>query len=457
MAHPDCSHAASRYELIEFIASGGMATVFLGRLRGPVGFTRLVAIKRAHVELTRDETFRRMIVTEARIASKLHHPNVVAIDDIEELGDELRLVMDYVEGAPLSDLTLAAKLGQRLPARVVVRIILDACAGLHAAHTLTDDCGDALSLVHRDVTPHNILVGLDGTSRLADFGIAKTLRSTLATIAGGVKGKVGYMAPEYVQGAEPDARSDVFGLAVVLWEALTATKLFRADNDVETLRRIITQPAPRVTSRAPWLPHTFDDVLGPALEKSPGDRFQSARAFGAALEVAARWADLVATHAEVSSEVERHFGEALRRRRRVVRERPVCDAPSRSETPTALPPTDDDPSSIGGLPPRSSAVLIIAAGLLLGALLLCGVQLVRFRRAADDSSTRPAPPATASANAGEEARVEASATSALLTLQPSQDSAAAPRAPKTSPRASSGLPRRSKALPANPYSDAVPP
>jgi serine/threonine-protein kinase len=210
----------SRYELLVKIASGGMATVYVGRLRGVEGFSRQVAIKRAHPHLVEDPAFRRMLIAEARLAARIHHPNVVSVQDVDEADGELLLAMDYVEGAALSSLLGAAIHAERpLPPAIAVRVILDAALGLHAAHTLTDEEGHPLGLVHRDVSPHNILVGLDGVARITDFGIAKCMTSNTAgtaTATGVLKGKLAYMAPEYVEHGDIDARGDVFARGVVL-------------------------------------------------------------------------------------------------------------------------------------------------------------------------------------------------------------------------------------------------
>src|SRR6185369_5865550 len=201
---------------------------------------RTVAIKRAHAHLIENPSFKQMLIDEARLASRLHHPNVVAVLDVEELAGELRLVMDYVEGAALSDLIgRGQEAERRLPSRIAVRIALDACAGLHAAHELCDEDNKPLGLVHRDVSPHNILVGVDGVARLSDFGIAKQAEGGVSTTTGALKGKLGYMAPEYVEEGKLDARSDVFAMGVVAWEALANQKLFRGTNEVDTLKRIV--------------------------------------------------------------------------------------------------------------------------------------------------------------------------------------------------------------------------
>ena len=333
-SHPSFSditldRSGSRYELLVKIASGGMATVYVGRLRGAVGFWRLVAIKRAHAHLLEKPLYKQMLVDEARLASRLHHPNVVAVLDVEELSGELRLVMDYVEGAALSELVARShEAERRLPARIAVRIALDACAGLHAAHELCDENGARLGLVHRDVSPHNLLVGVDGVARLADFGIAKQSDSGVSTTTGTLKGKLAYMAPEYVEEARLDPRSDVFSLGVVVWEALANEKLFRGTNEVDTLRRVVAANAPRLSTVAPWVGTQLDEVLASALARLPEERFSTALAFGTALETAARKDDLIATPAEVGAYVRELVGASLDKRRDQVRER---TAPIRSE------------------------------------------------------------------------------------------------------------------------------
>jgi eukaryotic-like serine/threonine-protein kinase len=318
---PGPGPSASRYELLAKIASGGMATVYVGRLRGSGGFSRTVAIKRAHPHLLEDPTYRTMLVEEARVAAKLHHPNVVAVLDVEELAGELSLVMDYVEGTSLFDLIEAGHAAERpVPPRIAVRVALDACAGLHAAHTLCDEDGRPLELVHRDVSPHNILVGLDGVARLSDFGIAKSVEGA-ATTTGVLKGKLGYMAPEYLEQTQLDARSDVFSLGVVVWEALADQKLFRGASELETFKRVIATVVPPISSVAPWVNSRFDDLLASALARAPDQRFQTAQAFGTALETAARRVDMIASASEVGAYLRDLCGAALAERRAEVRGR----------------------------------------------------------------------------------------------------------------------------------------
>jgi eukaryotic-like serine/threonine-protein kinase len=316
---------ASRYEVLFKLASGGMATVHVGRKRGPLGFSRVVAIKRAHPHLLEDESFVRMLVDEARLASQLHHPNVVAVLDVEREGGDtpdLSLVMEYVEGASMSELFGAVEArGERLPPGIAARLVLDACEGLQNAHELSDEQGQPLGLVHRDVSPHNILVGVDGLARVSDFGIAKVTRRSADSTTGSLKGKLSYMAPEYVESGELDARADVFGLGIVLWEALAGRKLFVGQTEVEVLQRVAKAEVPLVSELVPELSPDFDALLGSALARLPEERFTTMRAFGTALGTLAQRSGLLASHAEVGALVRSLFGARLEERRALVRAR----------------------------------------------------------------------------------------------------------------------------------------
>jgi eukaryotic-like serine/threonine-protein kinase len=311
---------SARYECLVKVASGGMATVYVGRLRGKHGFSRLVAIKRAHAHLLDDDQLRRGLIGEARLAAQIHDPHVVSVLDVDEPGGELMLVMDYIEGGSLSQLLAnASKRGERLEPGVVTRILLDACAGLAAAHELRDEAGQPLSIVHRDVSPHNILVGIDGLSRIADFGIAKWAEATQATSAG-LKGKFSYMAPEYIKTRKLDHRADVFGLGVVAWEAFTGQRLFRGEGELETIQQVVDREAALVSSVVPGVPAVFDMPIARALEKDPALRYESARDFAHALQAAAESAgvDVAVTH--VGEAVRHLLGDVLDARRVVLRD-----------------------------------------------------------------------------------------------------------------------------------------
>jgi serine/threonine-protein kinase len=313
-----------RYEILTRIASGGMATVFVGRRRGAAGFWRLYAIKRAHPHLVEEPAQRAVLVAEAKLTSQLSHPNVVSVLDVEEVAGELLLVMDYVDGLALADLLgRATERGVSLPPAVAVRIVLDACAGLHAAHELADERGRPIGLIHRDVSPQNILVGVDGIARVTDFGIAKApgVDSGVRTQTGFLKGKLAYMAPEYVRDQQMDQRGDQFALAVVLWELFVGRRLFRRDNELETIMNVLTGPIPPVSSALAGADAELDAVCARALAREPAQRFSSMRAFADALELAAGGLGLSATHEEVGAFVVDLAGEELERRRERVRQR----------------------------------------------------------------------------------------------------------------------------------------
>ncbi|MFO0611228.1 MAG: protein kinase [Polyangiaceae bacterium] len=313
---------SSKYELIARLAAGGMGAVYVGRARRESGGAPLVAVKRAHAHLLEDPVFRKMFVAEARLAARIRHPNVVGVSDIDESDGELLIVMDYVEGASLSDLLASAqRASRRLPPAVAIRIALDAIEGLHAAHSARDDAGRLLGIVHRDVSPHNVLVGADGVARIVDFGVAKAIdHEGTNTQSGVLKGKAAYMAPEYLKGKIASPRSDVFSMGIVAWEGITCKRLFRSEDEVETMQRILDDaPAPLVSDVA-FVDPSIDAVIARALEKDPARRYASAADFARELEAAARTLDCIAAPAEVGVVMEAYLGEDLAARRALVNE-----------------------------------------------------------------------------------------------------------------------------------------
>jgi serine/threonine protein kinase len=261
-----------------------MAVVHLGRLRGSIGFARTVAIKRLHPHLAKDADFRSMFIDEARLAARITHPNVVQTLDVVADGDEVFLVMEYVAGETLSRLLMAAKATHaRVPPPVSVAIVCGALHGLHAAHEAAHENGEPLSLVHRDVSPQNVIVGVDGVARVLDFGIAKATGRIHATREGQVKGKLAYMPPEQLAGVVT-RKSDVYAAAVVLWEALTQRRLFEADDERELYSKVLDAPIRRPSDVAADLGTTFDDVLMRGLDRDPEGRFRTAQEMAGALE-----------------------------------------------------------------------------------------------------------------------------------------------------------------------------
>jgi eukaryotic-like serine/threonine-protein kinase len=272
-----------RYRVYAELASGGMATVHLGCLLGPAGFSKLVAIKCLHQEFAAEPEFVAMFLDEARLASTIHHPNVVASLDVVAEQGELLVVMEYVHGETLAGLLrLSRQKSDLMPVPVVVRVLCDALDGLHAAH-IASQAGRHLSIVHRDVSPQNIMVGADGNTRVLDFGIAQAALRSQATAAGTVKGKVAYMSPEQVQGMAVDARTDVFAAGIVLWEALTGRRLFFSPDSREIVNLLLRSPIAAPSSINSALSPGLDGVVLKALARDANQRFQSAHDFAEAL------------------------------------------------------------------------------------------------------------------------------------------------------------------------------
>lgn len=305
-----------RYALHDEIASGGMGTVHLGRLLGEGGFSRPVAIKRLHPHLARQEEFVHMFMDEARLAARIRHPNVMPTVDVVREDEELFLVMEYVHGAPLS--LLLAKMreaNRRAPVRIASAIASGLLLGLHAAHEATDEKGRPLGLVHRDVSPQNVLVGADGATRVLDFGVAKARgRLQASTGEGTLKGKLGYLAPEQIRGAEVGRSTDIYAAAVVIWELLTGRRLFPGDNEGHVLEQILVGYVDPPSKWDPSIPEELDQTILQGLSSDPDKRFKSAREMAMAIErsVAA------APGLEVGEWVERTAPELLEARAKVI-------------------------------------------------------------------------------------------------------------------------------------------
>ncbi len=310
-----------RYELIGEIAAGGMATVFLARLTGFGGFQRLFAIKRLHPHLQSEREFVQMFLDEARLAAGIHHPNVVPILEVGASDSGYYLVMEYIEGETLARLLSgAAASKQRLPVAIVIRMLLDTLGGLHAAHELRDEHGELAGVVHRDVSPQNVLVGADGVARITDFGVARAASRLTATGVGQLKGKIAYMAPEQARGEEDlDRRADVFAAGVVLWESLAHRRLFKASSEAATLSRVLNEPMPHLHEVAPHISPAVCDVVMKALERDREARITSCAQFADLLEAAAAASGELGTAREVQTYVQTVLGENIRAQREAVR------------------------------------------------------------------------------------------------------------------------------------------
>ncbi|MEP7049082.1 MAG: protein kinase [Pseudomonadota bacterium] len=277
-----------RYRVYSELASGGMATVHLGCMLGSAGFSKLVAIKCLHEQFALESEFVAMFLDEARLTSSIHHPNVVASLDVVAEQGQLLVVMEYVHGETLAALLRTARQTAELaPLPVVIRIMCDALEGLHAAHEASL-AGRCLNIVHRDVSPQNIMVGADGNTRVLDFGIAQAAMRSRATASGTVKGKIAYMSPEQVQNEAVDARTDIFAAGVVLWEGLTGKRLFFAPDPRETVSLLLNAPILPPSQIVPSLPRALDGVVLKALARDRDQRFESAHDFAEALRKAVR-------------------------------------------------------------------------------------------------------------------------------------------------------------------------
>ncbi|MFK7986976.1 MAG: serine/threonine protein kinase [Sandaracinaceae bacterium] len=287
LVHPEpTTQRLGRYRLAYELASGGMATVYMGCIDGAAGFEKVVAIKRIHPHLAKEQAYVDMFLDEARLASRIEHPNVCGVTDFGEAEGSYFLVMEFLLGVPLNKL-LARLLRMDVPpqrwTRIASRLLTDAAEGLHAAHELRDGRGEPLGVVHRDISPSNLFVGFDGTLRVVDFGIAKARDRLHQTATGEVKGKLAYMAPEQVRHADVDRRADVWALGVVGWEMLTLSRLFKRSNDATTLYAVLEHEVAPPSTLSSAVPSALDGAIRAALRRMPGARTADARAFGRAV------------------------------------------------------------------------------------------------------------------------------------------------------------------------------
>ncbi|MFK8002886.1 MAG: serine/threonine-protein kinase [Polyangiales bacterium] len=309
-----------RYEIVAEIARGGMGTVFLARLEGVGGFQRLVAIKLMHPHLASEMQFTHMLLDEARLAAQLHHPNAVSVVDVAQSDIGLYIVMDYVDGFALDKVLGALRDDPEKRIRIGLRIWLDAVRGLSAAHRLRDEDGEPLGIVHRDVSPQNILVGVDGAGRITDFGVARAAARITSSHPGMIKGKPCYMAPEQAKAGEVDARADTFALGIVLWEILAGRMLFDIEGGAAaTLLRVINDPIPLPSTVAPEAA-PLDEVCAKGLERPLDARYQTGREQYEAVESAARAAGLLASEEEVADFMQEAFATELVNRKAAIKE-----------------------------------------------------------------------------------------------------------------------------------------
>ncbi len=315
-----------RYRILCELGHGGMAVLYLARAVGPAGFERLFAIKTIHEQLTRDPAFVDMFLDEARLAARIQHPNAVAVYEVGEEDGRYFIAMDYVNGETLAHtLTRSWKQKTPFPIALTVHVGESICEALHAAHELTNARGEPLGVVHRDVSPQNVMIGYDGIARIMDFGVAKAADRLVHTRSGTHKGKVAYMAPEQVKGGTIDRRVDLFALGVVLWESLVGKRLFKDANDFATAERVRECRVPPPESVRGEVPEALGRIVMRALARDPEARYPTARALGQELHDFAVEAGAIASAADVEQRMKALFPDRFARRQEMARRAAEAD------------------------------------------------------------------------------------------------------------------------------------
>ncbi len=305
------SQAFGKYQLLKKLATGGMAEVWLARQTGIEGFNRHVVVKRILPHLAEDPEFIQMFLNEAKIAARFNHPNIGQIFDLGEKDGQYFIAMEYVHGEDLGRVMRRAwSTGQWVARPVALRIISDACQGLYYAHTRADEAGRPLRVVHRDISPQNIIISFDGSVKLVDFGIAKAADSASNTKSGAIKGKFAYMAPEQAAGRALDARTDLFALGLVLYELLTGVRPLKRDAELATLQAALESQI-EAPSLVADVPPEVDAVVMKALAKSPDERYRDARQMHLAIEAHLVQEAQIASSVQVSQLMEQLFADRL--------------------------------------------------------------------------------------------------------------------------------------------------
>lgn len=352
------------YRLGARIAQGGMAEIYLAVKSGLAGFEKLVVIKRILPHFEADKQFVQMFLDEARLAAQLRHPGIVTIVDLRR-DQSFEVVMEYIRGESLAVVVWRqAKKKLRMPPILAAGVIAQVADALHHAHQASDSSGQPLHLVHRDVTPSNIILGYDGQSKLIDFGIAKAAHHLSYTRPGTVKGKFAYSSPEQVRGNQCDGRSDVFALGVVFWELLTGQRLFHADNPAAVVSKVTSEPIERPSDLRDDVPPSFDDVVLRALVRDVDKRYQSAAEYRDAVLAALRDLGTSVRREDVAEWMKVALADSLERRQDIEKKalevaRKAASKSAASEpapTPvvrTSIPPSATLPSGANNTSPTA--------------------------------------------------------------------------------------------------------
>ncbi|MEO8551280.1 MAG: serine/threonine-protein kinase [Kofleriaceae bacterium] len=320
MEAASASEASSfgKYTLVAKLATGGMAEIFLARLLSDGGFEKLVCIKRILPHLARDPQFVAMFLDEARVVARISHPNVCQVFELGEIEGQYYIAMEYLAGVPLSVFRRPDYYPTPAEPRLVAAFGMQACEGLHHAHQLRGATGEQLGVVHRDISPQNLFVTIDGIVKVLDFGIAKVQDQSVRTSTGAVKGTYAYMSPEQLRGETVDRRADVWALGAVLWETLAQRHLFKRDTEFLTFQAITTDPIPDICEIRPDVPPLLGDTIARAISRDREHRFATARALGEALAQAVAPLGGPLGAAALSDVVERGFADHMHEQRRLL-------------------------------------------------------------------------------------------------------------------------------------------
>jgi len=395
--------AIGRYRIVLPLGQGGTADVYLAVAGGPSGFHKLVVLKVLRKCFSDDPDFRAMFLSEARLAARLQHPNIVQTNEVIEVDGVPTLVMEYLDGQPLSQVIVRGKQGG-FPLAMQLRVLIDGLAGLHRAHELTDFDGTPLAVVHRDVSPHNLFVTVEGQAKVLDFGIAKLERSMVETEVGTIKGKLRYMAPEQIAGARLDRRADIYAAGVMLWEAVGGERMWRNCAEDEIRARVRAGDVPALASVRPDVLPSLDRICRKALALRPEDRYATAQQLADDLEDALRDIGNGVSHRDIGATVARLFADVRAETKTAIERKlgraSLTSIPILAEsgytpsagTPAAITPTVEAPAA--ARQPRRRVVLGMTGGAAIAAFVLVAWQsgvLSRGRHTGPIAAPAPLP------------------------------------------------------------------
>ncbi len=436
--HSKSLHPVAAYELLFELGRGGMGSATLARAAGAGGFERLVVVKRMHRHLLEHPSAVQRFLDEARQAALVHHANVVGIHQVGSDAEGYFMVFDYVEGAGLDELVDRAGLrGAPVPPPIVLRIALDALSGLHAVHTARDVSGRDLSMLHRDVSPQNVIVGRDGVARLTDFGIAKSTLASVATDQKYLVGKLLYLPPEYLRHQPVGPSLDVYALGVSLWMALAGREPWPDADEHQLLTHVLEQGIPRLSDSGVRIAPMVEDIVASACDPEPSLRPRSARIMAESIEALGRETGWIASHGEVAAFVESLMGPDLELRR----ERTAAQVAGEGERATLVPEADEESPASGspsGFPAPAPAGarrrvpgVVVAGSIAVLAIGIAAALLLRGAATASSGSTD----ASATPSAAPLAASPAAPSAAIMTEAPTAAPAGAlpPAAKPTRP------------------------